>query len=324
MKNIERHYLEKELEDQLANDPSIFQFFQTNGFDGVFVWDLENQEHKWMSDSFWILLGYNPEKKTHLLSDWKKVVYPDDMQNALYDIKLHCENSPSPYKQELRYQHQDGSIIWTKCSGIALRDQAGKVIRILGFHTDITRLKDTEKKLRHSMKELKKLTRYDSHTSLYNQCAFAETFEQQLLIASREHMPISLAVVNIDNFTHINESLSRLEGDKALLKTAETLRNVARDSDIIARFNDDNFVILMFNSNHKDSQLAAERVRIGVETTVTAGSENVTVSVGVATFGEKSMAGIDLSPSEICQQMLNTANKALFRAKSSGRNQICY
>lgn len=324
MSKIEQHYLEKELKEKLATDPALFQFLQTNCLDGVFFWDLEDQEHKWMSDNFWKVIGYDPESKQHTLSDWRKVINQEDMNNALINFKLHCENPSHPYDQEVRYIHSDGSTVWVRCRGIALRDKSGKAIRIIGTHTNITKLKKTEQDLKRKNEELKKLARHDFHTSLYNRFAFAEIFEQQLLIAAREHMPISLAMVDVDNFKHINDSLGHLEGDNTLLKITNTLQNVARDSDVIGRFGGDEFIILMFNSNHREAQLASERLRIGVENQVTSGVKSVTVSIGVATFGEKSIAGIDLSPSEIYEQMLHTADKALYRAKDNGRNQVCY
>ncbi|WED26628.1 sensor domain-containing diguanylate cyclase [Vibrio sp. DW001] len=324
MEKTEPHYLEKELQKTLAQDPAIFQFLQTSCLDGVFFWDLENQEHKWMSDNFWKVLGYDPTSKQHLLSDWCEVINQEDMEQALNNFKLHCENPAHPYNQIVRYKHKDGSTVWVRCRGFALRDKNGKAIRILGAHTDVTQLKETEEDLKRRNEELKNLARHDPHTSLYNRFAFAEIFEQQLLIAAREHMPISLAMVDVDNFKVINDALGHLEGDKILLDVSNTLRKVARDSDIIGRFGGDEFIVLMFNSNHREAQLAAERLRMGVEECVTTNSGPVTISVGVSTFGEKSIAGIDLTPSEIYEKMLGTADKALFRAKDNGRNQICY
>jgi diguanylate cyclase (GGDEF)-like protein/PAS domain S-box-containing protein len=310
MKNTEKHYLEEELHQKLAVDPAIFEFIQSKCLDGVFFWDLENQENKWMSENFWRTLGYDPANKQHLMTDWREVIHQEDMNEALKNFRLHCADSEHPYDQEVRYRHSNGSTVWVRCRGIALRDASGKATRILGAHTDIT--------------ELKNLARHDFHTSLYNRFAFAEIFEQQLLIAAREHMPISLAMVDVDNFKTINDAHGHVEGDKVLLDIAHTLRTVARDSDVVGRFGGDEFIVLMFNTNHREAQLAAERLRVGVEESVSSQDTNVTVSVGVATFGEKSIAGIDLTPAEIYEKMLHTADQALYRAKECGRNQVCY
>lgn len=80
----------------------------------------------------------------------------------------------------------------------------------------------------------------------------------------------------------------------------------------------------MFNTNHKEAEKAAERLRTAVEEEIVAGTNSVTISIGLATFGEKSIAGIDITPSEIYEQMLGVADKALYRAKMNGRNQVCY
>lgn len=324
MESKHTHYLEQELHHKLISDPTIFEFLQTNCLDGVFFWDLEDLENKWMSDNFWRVFGYNPNEKSHSIEEWKSVINPEDMKEAQANFKKHCENPEYPYDQVVRYRHKDGKTVWVRCRGIAIRDKSGKPIRMLGAHTDITKLKETELSLMQKNEELTKLARRDFQTSLYNRMAFAEIFEQQLLIAAREHMPISLAMIDIDHFKSINDSLGHMAGDKVLLGVAETLKTIARESDVIARFGGEEFIILMFNTNHKEAEKAAERLRTAVEEEIVAGTNSVTISIGLATFGEKSIAGIDITPSEIYEQMLGVADKALYRAKMNGRNQVCY
>lgn len=318
------HYLESELQSAVGTDPAIFDFLQTNSLDGIFLWDLENQEHQWMSNNFWTILGYDPSDKPHKLSDWHEVIHQEDMEDTISNFKRLSQNPSATFDQVVRYRHKDGATIWMKCRGTILRDKNGKPVRILGVHTDITALKKAEEELKIKNEALKNLMRHDGHTSLYNRSAFTEIFEQQLLIAAREHMPISLAMVDVDNFNTINNSLGSIEGDNILLDVSKTLKKIARDSDVIGRFGVDEFIVLMFNTNHKEAELAAERLRMAIEEFVSADSKPITVSIGIATFGEKSIAGIDLSPAEIYEQMLGTADKALSRAKKNGKNQVCY
>lgn len=164
----------------------------------------------------------------------------------------------------------------------------------------------------------------DTLTNFYHPIAFAEIFSQLVLIAAREHMPISLVMVDIDNFKAIYANLGAKQSEQILISTANTLKGIARDSDIIGKFGDDEFILLMFNTNHKEAQRASERLREAVEEQVFANQEPVTVSVGVTTFGEKSIAGIDLTATEIYGEMLHSVNMALSRAKENGRNQVCF
>ena len=62
-------------------------------------------------------------------------------------VYRHCADPSVPYDQIVRYRHKNGSIIWVRCRGIAIRDAAGKAIRMLGAHTDVTAIKRAEERL---------------------------------------------------------------------------------------------------------------------------------------------------------------------------------
>jgi PAS domain S-box-containing protein len=144
------NYLKKELYNLIKEDSSIFEFLQEGSLDGMWYWDLENPEQEWMNPRFWQILGYNPDEKKHLASEWQNLIFQDDLQVALENFKRHCADPKHPYDQVVRYWHKDGSIVWIRCRGIAIRDDTGKPIRMLGAHTDLTALKKVERKLKES------------------------------------------------------------------------------------------------------------------------------------------------------------------------------
>jgi diguanylate cyclase (GGDEF)-like protein/PAS domain S-box-containing protein len=141
------HYLKKELYELVQKDSTIFEFLQSGSLDGVWYWDLENPENEWMSPHFWITLGYNPDNKRHLASEWQNLINSDDLQVAISNFEAHCSDPNHPYDQIVRYRHKDGSTVWVRCRGVAIRDKAGKPIRMLGAHTDITPQKKAEESL---------------------------------------------------------------------------------------------------------------------------------------------------------------------------------
>lgn len=318
-----KHPLELELFNRLSNDPSIFEFLHSKCLDGLFFRDIDSYKEEWMSDSFWQLLGYDPEELTGSIQERRERIHPDDLLVAMHNFKEHCKNPHHPYDQIVRYKHKKGKYIWVRCRGMVIRDSNGKPTRMLGVHNDITQLKDTEALLQQKNRELEKLARHDFLTSLFNRYAFGEIFEQQVLLATREQVPISLAIVDVDHFKNINDSLGHQAGDNVLLDITKQLQYLVRDSDILGRFGGEEFTILMFNTDHSEARHAAERVRLGIEKKVHAGNISVTVSIGISTFGEKSMAGIDLPPNKIYDKMLSSADKALYRAKQTGRNKVC-
>ena len=153
----EKHYLENELVKLFQQDDEIYNFIGNAALDGLWFWDLENPEHEWMNPQFWQTLGYDPAQKKHLASEWQDLINQEDLQTALENFQAHCEDSNYPYDQIVRYKHADGSTVWIRCRGRAIRDQGGKPIRMLGAHTDVTELKLAELRYLESLTHIDRL-----------------------------------------------------------------------------------------------------------------------------------------------------------------------
>ena len=139
--NLEVNYLKKELYELIKSDESIFDFIQESSVDGLWYWDLENPENEWMNPKFWMVLGYNPKEMPHKSSSWQSIINQDDLKAAMERVAFHLENPNHPYDQIVRYTHKNGSTVWIRCRGMAIRDKNGKPVRMLGAHHDISELK---------------------------------------------------------------------------------------------------------------------------------------------------------------------------------------
>ncbi len=142
------NYLKKELYDLIKTDSKIFDFVQNSCLDGVWYWDLEQPENEWMNEKFWTTLGYDPEKMPHKSEAWQSIINQDDLNLALDNFNKHCEDPNHPYDQTVRYTHKNGSTVWIRCRGLAIRDDNNKPIRMLGAHHDVTDLKNAELELK--------------------------------------------------------------------------------------------------------------------------------------------------------------------------------
>ncbi|MEN8199859.1 MAG: PAS domain-containing protein [Thermodesulfobacteriota bacterium] len=149
-----QNYLKNELYDLIQKDPSVFDFLQQGALDGVWYWDLEKLENEWMSPRFWEVLGYDPGEKDHLSSEWQDIIFKEDFDLAIQNFTRHCEDPSHPYDQIVRYRHKNGSVVWVRCRGIAIRDESGKPVRMLGAHSEITQQKLAEEELEKRNKEL--------------------------------------------------------------------------------------------------------------------------------------------------------------------------
>lgn len=141
------HYLKQELYDRVRTDPEIFDFLQSASLDGLWYWDLEDPEHEWMNEGFWKLFGIDPATKAHKAEEWQDIINPDDLAVSLDNFHKHLADPAHPYDQIVRYRHADGSIVTVRCRGLAIRDESGTPVRMLGAHTDLTAQRKAERGL---------------------------------------------------------------------------------------------------------------------------------------------------------------------------------
>lgn len=139
----EHHYLECELQD-LVSDAKVWQSIQAGSLDGVWYWDRQRPENKWMSAEFWRLLGYDPASRAVNAPAWQTLIHPDDLTRTLESLNTHCARPDHPFDQIVRYLHADGSTLWVRCRGKAIRSGNGVPARMLGTYNDVTPLKAAE------------------------------------------------------------------------------------------------------------------------------------------------------------------------------------
>ncbi len=139
MKDIKpENYLKAEFYKLIQEDISSFEFLQSSSMNGICYWDLEKIENEWMSPQLWEMLGYDPNEMHHLSSEWKGIVFSEDLIKATENLIKHCENPEQPYDQTLRYRHRDGSTVWMHFRGMVIRNQQGKPLRLLGTYRNVT------------------------------------------------------------------------------------------------------------------------------------------------------------------------------------------
>jgi diguanylate cyclase (GGDEF)-like protein/PAS domain S-box-containing protein len=304
------NYLKDELYTLVSNNQAIFEFLQNGSLDGLWYWDLEKPENEWMNSRFWELLGYDPSEKKHLAREWQDIINKEDLDTALENFKKHCENESHPYDQIVRYQHKNGKTIWVRCRGIAIRDAQGKPIRMLGAHNDITELKEYEQ-------ELKMLAGTDVLTGLANRRSFIQHFDWIKKSYKRNFEPFCISMIDIDNFKNINDTLGHEAGDSALVLISSSITKTCRETDFIARWGGDEFIVILHGTSHSESIETIERVRKNVSQIIFS-DFMLSISAGVRTVTDKKTIDRD----DLLDSLVHEADKALFVAKSSGRNCV--
>lgn len=157
MPQNENHYLKLELDALFGKNESALTFLKKLTCDGIWYLDLENPEVQWMSPEYWKSIGYDPEDKQHLASEWKSLVNPDDLKVSTLELDKHRENPDYPYDTVLRYRCQNGTVNWVRCQGFVIRDEHGEAVRMLGFHNNVTKTKLLELRNKKNLKVVDEL-----------------------------------------------------------------------------------------------------------------------------------------------------------------------
>jgi two-component system cell cycle response regulator len=157
----------------------------------------------------------------------------------------------------------------------------------------------------------------DGLTGLFNHREFYNALRRELERARRYRHPLSLLIIDVDDFKAFNDRFGHLAGDHALRKIADVIRRSARSTDIIARYGGEEFALILPESVPKGALMVAERIKIEMaETNFIRNSSifvNLTVSIGLYTSEHG-----DISE----DQMVSLADEAAYRAKLEGKNRV--
>jgi diguanylate cyclase (GGDEF)-like protein len=130
----------------------------------------------------------------------------------------------------------------------------------------------------------------------------------------RRQRPLSVLMIDVDQFKMINDTRGHDHGDMVLRKIASTLRSICRLEDVISRYGGDEFMILLPETSSDGAVLLAERIRKTFENTITSDGERfATISIGIASY--------PISPAHNIEDLIKLADQALYRAKEAGRNR---
>ncbi|WP_397377738.1 histidine kinase N-terminal 7TM domain-containing protein [Pseudomonas sp.] len=157
----------------------------------------------------------------------------------------------------------------------------------------------------------------DPLTGLYNRRYLDEFFARELSLAQREHLPISLALIDLDHFKRLNDEHGHLEGDDVLKGVALHLLENLRSSDAVFRIGGEEFLLIMPRADAVEARARLETICRDLAAhplPTRGGARYVTLSAGLALWPEQG-PGLD--------ELMQVADAALYQAKHEGRNRVC-
>jgi len=179
------------------------------------------------------------------------------------------------------------------------------------------RIVDLQNELLETNKRLALLSITDGLTQLHNHRYFQDELARAFEESQRYQRPLSLAMIDIDFFKKFNDTYGHAVGDDVLKGVAHLYRTSVRSTDLVARYGGEEFAVMMPETALDDGIAFAEKIRSIVESTAMptqAGQLGVTVSIGVAS--------VPHSRVKTAKELIVAADKALYRAKRNGRNQV--
>jgi two-component system cell cycle response regulator len=180
------------------------------------------------------------------------------------------------------------------------------------------RIKAIQDKIDGKRRELEGLSVTDDLTGLHNHRALQQRLRDEFLRAQRYNDPLSLLMIDIDNFKLVNDEHGHLFGDHVLRELAKVLTDAVRETDFLARFGGEEFLVLLPQTHFSGSLPVAERIWRNVAQQEFSDGKlatRITVSVGVSFFPNKNVASVD--------ELVANSDQALYQAKHEGRNRIC-
>lgn len=337
---MKKRYLDSSLNETEKTLSHILEIIQ----EGVWDWSALTG-HVERSPGWYRMLDYDVDCFDKDVLTWENVIHPDDYSRVMQHFEDYLSGENSRYCIEYRCRCSDGSYLWIEdVAKVVERTPEGKIARMIGAHQNIHAAKTAQDELnrqnellRNDNATLENLVRertlelhqlnialqqqlehighiasHDKLTSVYNRHMFEEVFKKEISRAKRYGRPLSLIMVDVDYFKEINDRYGHQSGDVVLRDLADTLQKNLRDSDIIARWGGEEFVIILPNTPFEQAVIIAEDLRATIAGHPFDKGVRLTCSFGVTDYREK----------DTTDTIFARIDKALYRAKEFERNNV--
>jgi diguanylate cyclase (GGDEF)-like protein/PAS domain S-box-containing protein len=243
----------------------------------------------------------------------------EDVVARHYGTKYHRSDMiKEAFEAEDFFPHFGEAGKWIFFTAAPLKDSRGQTIGAIETLQDVTSRKLAEDALRASECRHRELSITDSLTGLYNSRHFFNRAAEEVDRSNRYGSPLSLILLDVDNFKRYNDTYGHLEGDHVLSALAELIRSEIRGIDSAYRYGGEEFIVIFPETEPAETRIVAERLRQSFENTIFSplpGEEaRSTISIGGGSY----------IPGESLSTFVKRVDEAMYRAKNCGKNRMVF
>lgn len=276
-------------------------------FDAVVVTDLEGNIVDWNKGSE-LLYGYSKDEAIGKAVCMLHV--PEDVAHITAEV-IDAVGRDGRWSGEVRMLHKDGHIGWIESMCVPIMNEDEQMIGALGINRDITnRMAETER--------LNNMAHYDQLTQIPNRYLLLDRITHLIEQSERNNSEFALLYIDLDKFKEINDSKGHAFGDRILKEVASCLKQSIRNSDTVARIGGDEFVVLLeeITDNNDISMIAKVLVdELHKPFTINQEDYEISGSIGIAIYPDDG---------NNTDELLASADKAMYKAKENGRDTFVY
>lgn len=289
----------KRLEERQRLSNTIFECSS----EGMMVTD-EKVRIVAVNPAFSTISGYSEQE---VLGENPSVLSSGEQDKEFYKQLWHALKTQGHWQGEIWNRRKNGTHYpqWLTISAVTDRD--GKAVNYIGAFTDISRIKESERRLNY-------LAHHDPLTDLPNRLLFTTRLEHSLQQMRRRGEGGALLFVDLDNFKQINDSLGHAAGDEVLQVIASRLKGAVRGNDTVARLGGDEFAVVLESASERDAIAeVADKLLALIGGPVKFDNHQLVLGGSI---------GISIYPTdgESVAELLKNADAAMYQAKENGRN----
>ncbi len=246
--------------------------------------------------------GYEREE---VIGQNPRIIKSDRYDNKFYKKLWTMILRGDIYRETIINRKKNGDLFYENKTITPLKDDKNTIVSFVSTGKDVTIEALMNQDLQH-------IATIDKLTGIYNRHKFEELFTLESERSRRFSQPLSLILIDIDNFKSVNDTYGHDIGDEVLKILTTVVQENIRKIDIFARWGGEEFLILSPTTNLDNIQILAEKLRMAVKHTPFPKVDHITISLGISTF----------NTDDTFADLFKRVDQGLYYAKEHGRNQV--